>query len=150
LVVVCNFTPVVRQNYRVGVPLAGRWLERLNTDAEFYGGSNVGNSGIVESQSVAWHGRPASILLTPPPLATIVLQPAEQEPRRLTCRNCASSPVSRIRWARPGTEAASTLRSSPRTPRRSSSACSIRAASARPIASRCPSTLTRSGTATYR
>jgi 1,4-alpha-glucan branching enzyme len=59
------------------VPHAGRWLERLNTDAALYGGSNVGNSGAVESQSVAWHGRPASLLLTLPPLATIVLQHAE-------------------------------------------------------------------------
>ena len=52
------------EDYRVGVPRAGRWVERLNTDAAIYGGSNVGNSGAVETESVAWHGRPASILLT--------------------------------------------------------------------------------------
>jgi 1,4-alpha-glucan branching enzyme len=76
VVVVCNFTPVVREAYRVGVPREGRWLERLNTDAELYGGSNVGNSGAVESESVPWHGRPASLSLTLPPLATVVLQHA--------------------------------------------------------------------------
>jgi 1,4-alpha-glucan branching enzyme len=59
------------------VPRAGRWIERLNTDAAIYGGSNVGNAGAVETESVAWHGRPASFLLTLPPLATIVLQHAE-------------------------------------------------------------------------
>ena len=77
ILVVCNFTPVVRHGYRVGVPRAGRWLERLNTDAALYGGSNVGNSGAVETELTAWHGRTASLLLTLPPLATIVLQHAE-------------------------------------------------------------------------
>lgn len=76
VVVVCNFTPVVRQNYRVGVPRGGRWTERLNTDAAIYGGSNVGNGGLVASESIAWHGRPESLSLTLPPLATIVLQHA--------------------------------------------------------------------------
>jgi 1,4-alpha-glucan branching enzyme len=75
--VLCNFTPVVRHAYRVGVPHAGRWIERLNTDSEVYGGSNVGNAGAVESEPTAWHGRPASILLTLPPLATVVLQYAQ-------------------------------------------------------------------------
>jgi 1,4-alpha-glucan branching enzyme len=77
ILVVCNFTPVVRRNYRVGVPQAGHWVESLNTDAALYGGSNVGNSGAVETQSMPWHGRPASLLLTLPPLAAIVLQHTE-------------------------------------------------------------------------
>jgi 1,4-alpha-glucan branching enzyme len=77
ILVICNFTPVVRQNYRVGVPRPGRWLERFNSDAAIYGGSNVGNAGAVETQSITWHGRSASLLLTLPPLATIVLQHAE-------------------------------------------------------------------------
>ncbi len=77
VVVVCNFTPVVREGYRVGLPRGGRWVERLNTDSAIYGGSNVGNSGTVEAESVAWHGRPVSASLTLPPLATVVLQHAE-------------------------------------------------------------------------
>jgi 1,4-alpha-glucan branching enzyme len=76
-VVICNFTPVVRHRYRVGAPRAGRWVERLNTDAAIYGGSNIGNSGSVETESVAWHARPSSLLLTLPPLATVILQHAE-------------------------------------------------------------------------
>jgi len=68
LAVVCNFTPLVRHGYRVGVPRAGHWCERLNSDAELYGGSNVGNLGGVWSEPVAWHGRPQSIRVTLPPL----------------------------------------------------------------------------------
>jgi 1,4-alpha-glucan branching enzyme len=77
ILVVCNFTPVVRHNYRLGVPRGGRWAERLNTDAAIYGGSNAGNSGTVFADSQGWQGRPASLSLTLPPLATIVLQHAE-------------------------------------------------------------------------
>jgi 1,4-alpha-glucan branching enzyme len=77
VLVVCNFTPVVRHAYRVGVPRDGAWVERLNTDAAVYGGSNVGNSGIVFADSEGRQGRPASLSLTLPPLATIVLQHAE-------------------------------------------------------------------------
>ena len=71
--VVCNFTPVVRNNYRVGLPHAGKWREALNTDAAHYGGSNVGNMGFVEAEERALHGLPASVALTLPPLATIFL-----------------------------------------------------------------------------
>ncbi len=77
-VVVCNFTPVVRQAYQVGVPYGGVYVERLNTDAEFYGGSNVGNAGEVASQTFGWNGRPHSLLLTLPPLATVVLTPRRE------------------------------------------------------------------------
>ena len=73
--VVCNFTPVPRHDYRIGVPLAGTWVERLNTDAAIYGGSNMGNAGLVRAQDWACHGLPASVALTLPPLATIILQP---------------------------------------------------------------------------
>jgi len=72
--VVSNFTPVVRHDYRIGVPRAGRWIERLNTDAAIYGGSNIGNSGEVHAEASPWHGRPASVSLTLPPLSTIVFQ----------------------------------------------------------------------------
>ncbi len=74
VLVVCNMTPVPRHGYRVGVPRAGRWAEILNTDAEIYGGSNVGNSGAVEAVELPSHGQPASVELTLPPLATIVLR----------------------------------------------------------------------------
>jgi 1,4-alpha-glucan branching enzyme len=75
VLVACNFTPVVRQSYRVGVPSEGAWREALNSDAPFYGGSGVGNLGRVESEPVAWHGREQSVRLTLPPLAVVVLEP---------------------------------------------------------------------------
>ncbi|MGE3843945.1 MAG: alpha amylase C-terminal domain-containing protein [Vicinamibacterales bacterium] len=70
---VCNFTPVLRHNYRVGAPLAGTWRERLNSDAGLYGGGGRGNLGGAIATPVAWHGRPYSINLTLPPLAVLVL-----------------------------------------------------------------------------
>ena len=73
--VVCNFTPVPRYGFRIGVPQASTWVERVNTDAAIYGGSNVGNSGRVEAEAVPAHGLPASVMLTLPPLATLVLIP---------------------------------------------------------------------------
>ena len=73
--VVCNFTPIPRHEYRLGVPHAGFWAERLNTDAGIYGGSNAGNQGRVEAEHVGTHGLPASLLLTLPPLSTLVLIP---------------------------------------------------------------------------
>ena len=72
VLVVCNFTPIVQRGYRLGVPAAGRWRERLNTDSEHYGGSNVGCPlGAAESEPVPSHGRPQSVLLDLPPLATV-------------------------------------------------------------------------------
>jgi 1,4-alpha-glucan branching enzyme len=71
--VLCNFTPVPRFGYRVGVPHAGRWREALNTDAGMYGGSNIGNSGAVYAEDSPLHDFPASVSLTLPPLATIIL-----------------------------------------------------------------------------
>jgi 1,4-alpha-glucan branching enzyme len=76
LAVVCNFTPLVRRNYRLGVPEGGRWDELLNTDAATYGGSGQGNLGGVEAVPVAFHGRPLSLVLTLPPLAALFLSPA--------------------------------------------------------------------------
>ncbi|MBI4839827.1 MAG: 1,4-alpha-glucan branching protein GlgB [candidate division NC10 bacterium] len=75
LVVVCNFTPVVRQGYRIGVPRAGLYRELLNTDLEIYGGSNVGHAEGVRAEAVPQHGFPHSVSLTLPPLATLVLRP---------------------------------------------------------------------------
>ncbi|WP_035057382.1 1,4-alpha-glucan branching protein GlgB [Andreprevotia chitinilytica] len=73
VVVISNFTPMLRHGYRVGVPLAGRWQEILNTDSTFYGGSNVGNGELV-SEPHASHGFSQSLMLTVPPLATIYLK----------------------------------------------------------------------------
>jgi len=74
LVVVCNMTPVPRVGYRVGMPREGRWSEVLNTDAGVYGGSNMGNGGLIHTEAIQSHGWPHSASLTLPPLATIVLR----------------------------------------------------------------------------
>jgi 1,4-alpha-glucan branching enzyme len=74
VLVVCNFTPVVRRDYRVGVPAGGYWRERINTDAAVYGGSNVGNAGGVVSEGTSCHNRPFSLRLTLPPLATLIFE----------------------------------------------------------------------------
>ena len=76
LVFLCNFTPVPRHNYRLGVPLDGFWKEVLNSDAPLYGGSGQGNMGGVEAAPVAAHGRPFSLNVTLPPLGAVVFKPA--------------------------------------------------------------------------
>jgi 1,4-alpha-glucan branching enzyme len=75
LVCVANLSPIPRTGYRVGLPSAGRWRELLNTDAGIYGGSNVGNLGQVEAEDAPFHNRPASAVLSLPPLGTIWLVP---------------------------------------------------------------------------
>jgi 1,4-alpha-glucan branching enzyme len=72
LVIVCNFTPEPRYNYRIGVPHGGFWRELLNSDATLYGGSGQGNMGGVEAAPVPSHGRPSSLVLTLPPLGMVV------------------------------------------------------------------------------
>jgi 1,4-alpha-glucan branching enzyme len=74
VVVACNFTPVPRYGYRVGVPLPGYYRERVNTDAALYGGGDIGNGGGVAADEVGSHGRPHSLSLTLPPLATVILE----------------------------------------------------------------------------
>jgi 1,4-alpha-glucan branching enzyme len=76
-VVLCvsNFTPVPRLGYRVGVPRPGHYIEVVNTDSAFYGGSNLGNGGGVQAEPVPWHGQAHSLVLTLPPLATLLLRP---------------------------------------------------------------------------
>jgi 1,4-alpha-glucan branching enzyme len=69
---VCNFTPVPRYGYRLGVPYAGVWREIVNTDAAIYGGSNMGNGGGVQAEHIPSHDLPASLVLTLPPLATTI------------------------------------------------------------------------------
>jgi 1,4-alpha-glucan branching enzyme len=72
-VIAVNFTPVVRSGYRIGLPVAGRWREALNTDGAVYGGTNVGNGGHVVTEPHPFHGCPHSAEVTLPPLAAIVL-----------------------------------------------------------------------------
>jgi 1,4-alpha-glucan branching enzyme len=74
LLVVCNFTPVPRCNFSIGVPAPGVWREIINTDARDYGGSGWGNLGAVHSAPVASHGRSDSITLSLPPLASLILR----------------------------------------------------------------------------
>jgi 1,4-alpha-glucan branching enzyme len=73
---VSNFTPVPRHGYRVGAPVPGYYRELLNTDAGLYGGSNLGNGGGVMTESLPWQGQPHSLVLTLPPLATLIFKPA--------------------------------------------------------------------------
>ena len=74
LVVACNFTPVPRENYRLGVPQKGFYQEVLNSDAEIYGGSNLGNVGGMYSEKIPFHGREHSIGVNLPPLAIVVFR----------------------------------------------------------------------------
>jgi 1,4-alpha-glucan branching enzyme len=77
LLVIGNFTPVVRESYRVGVPKDGRWEEIFNSDAECYGGSNVGNGGGILAEQIEAHGQDVSLSLTLPPLGFIILRPQQ-------------------------------------------------------------------------
>jgi 1,4-alpha-glucan branching enzyme len=78
--VVLNFTPVVRRNYRIGVPVACRYREVLNTDSTYYGGSNVGNDGQLVAEALTWMGQPASLSISVPPLAALILAPIDPPP----------------------------------------------------------------------
>jgi 1,4-alpha-glucan branching enzyme len=80
IVTVCNLTPVVRYDYRIGVPLAGRYRELINSDSDAYGGSGVGNFGEVSADDVSTHGRPYSLCLTLPPLAAVMFQSSGGRP----------------------------------------------------------------------
>jgi len=74
IAVALNLTPLPRHGYRLGLPLAGTWSERLNSDAEVFGGSNLGNGGVVEASGSALHAQPHSAELTLPPLAAVILR----------------------------------------------------------------------------
>ncbi len=77
VLVVCNFTPVVRDDYRVGVPFGGTWNEILNSDAPLYGGSGQGNAGAVNAADIPWHGRSHLLSITLPPLGIVMFKPAQ-------------------------------------------------------------------------
>jgi len=72
--VACNFTPVPRQNYLLGVPRGGRWTEALNSDAATYGGAGWGNLGGIDAAPVGAHGQPFSLTVTLPPLSTVIFR----------------------------------------------------------------------------
>src|SRR6202451_432222 len=74
IVIVCNFTPIPRLNYRLGVPAGGYWRELLNSDGKEYGGSGMGNAGGVFAEEEPVHGRPFSLNLTLPPLGALFLK----------------------------------------------------------------------------
>jgi 1,4-alpha-glucan branching enzyme len=74
IVVACNFTPIPRHNYRIGLPAGGHWNEILNSDAPLYGGSGQGNLGGVEAAPVPWHGHMYSVQVVLPPLAIVLFK----------------------------------------------------------------------------
>jgi len=75
LVCVANLSPVPRPTYRLGLPRSGRWVEALNTDSSFYGGTDTGNLGGVNAEPVPWHSQPCSAEVTLPPLGVVWLVP---------------------------------------------------------------------------
>ncbi len=79
IIVVCNFTPMTWNNYRIGVPYGGYWKEILNSDAAIYGGSNQGNGGGKEAEDKSCHGRPFSLSLTIPPLGILFFKKQETD-----------------------------------------------------------------------
>jgi 1,4-alpha-glucan branching enzyme len=79
LLAVCNFTPVPRHNYRVGVPMGGFWKEVLNSDAKVYGGSGYGNTGGVEATPIPFHGKYFSLSLVLPPLGIVYFKHTQHE-----------------------------------------------------------------------
>ena len=74
IVFACNFTPVPREGYRIGVPKTGLYRELFNTDSELFGGANVGNAGAVWAEEIPFHGRLASMNVTIPPLAVVAFK----------------------------------------------------------------------------
>jgi 1,4-alpha-glucan branching enzyme len=75
VLVVVNATPTPHPNYRLGVPVAGRWSELVNTDSHVYGGGDIGNFGGAETAPLDSHDHRQSVVLTLPPLAVIALAP---------------------------------------------------------------------------
>jgi 1,4-alpha-glucan branching enzyme len=80
MLITCNLTPVTRENYNIGVPRGGRWIERLNSDAPIYGGSGAGNFGSLQASSLPAHGKQHSLALTLPPLSVLYFSPDDKQP----------------------------------------------------------------------
>jgi 1,4-alpha-glucan branching enzyme len=74
MLVACNFTPLPRIGYRIGVPASGFWKEMINSDAEYYGGSGHGNFGGLGTEDMPHHGRPYSLNVTLPPLGAVIFK----------------------------------------------------------------------------
>ena len=74
VLVVCNFTPVPHEKYRVGIPDPGYYREAFNSDSEYYGGSNMGNAGGVQSEPISFNNHYHSLQITLPPLAVVVFE----------------------------------------------------------------------------
>ena len=89
---IVNFTPIPRHGYVIGAPRAGRYEEVLNSDAATYGGGNVGNDGVVETEPIPAHGFPQSLRLTLPPLGFLLLKP---EPIRVSVDSSPESSPTR-------------------------------------------------------
>jgi 1,4-alpha-glucan branching enzyme len=81
VVCVCNFTPLPRHNYRIGVSKPGVYREILNTDSAHYGGSNLGNQGLVSTVAATWGGKPYHMELTIPPMSAVYLRHEEPAPK---------------------------------------------------------------------
>ncbi len=96
LACVCNFSAMPHYDYRIGLPAAGTWVEVINTDAEAYGGSGLGNYGAVEATGEPRHGRPASAALTIPPLAVLWLAPKQPASDRRSSVDGAKTHVGHI------------------------------------------------------
>jgi 1,4-alpha-glucan branching enzyme len=79
LIVACNLTPTLYESFRFGVPEAGDYIECLNTNSSYYGGTDHGNLGKVQAESVASHGRANSVAITLPPLATVILSRSAEQ-----------------------------------------------------------------------
>ena len=79
VVFICNFTPVTHEGYRVGVPTDSSYRERINSDAQQYGGQNIGNVDGCSAEPIPWQQQPYSITLTIPPLSVLILQPVPKE-----------------------------------------------------------------------
>ena len=109
MLVVCNFTPIPRFNYRLGVPAGGLWREALNSDALVYGGSGVGNLGSCQAHPMRYHGRPYSLCLTLPPLAVLFLEHAAP-PRTIDLEQQTIAPAKRTRGSVAGARKASPTR----------------------------------------
>ena len=74
VIIVLNFTPVLRHNYRIGVPKSGHYTEVFNSDAVIYGGSNQGNGAGLQTENIAWMNFQQSLLITLPPLAGLIIK----------------------------------------------------------------------------
>jgi 1,4-alpha-glucan branching enzyme len=72
-IMVMNFTPVLRENYRIGVPKTGQYAEIFNSDAGYYGGSNQGNGAGLQTENISWMNHAQSLLITLPPLAGLII-----------------------------------------------------------------------------